>query len=765
MTCCAPGAESAAEALGDGPENDDAALMGASSRLSEGRYQLELAVPDMHCAACIRTVETGLKALPMVETARVNLSTKRVRVIFDPAKGEPSRLTSAIAKSGYAPLLLDPGMAGGGDKTLKTLTRSLAVAGFAAGNIMLFSVSIWSGADAVTRDMFHWISALIAVPAVAYAGQPFFRSALRALRGGHLNMDVPIALAVLLALGMSIVETIAGSAHAYFDASVTLLFFLLIGRTLDHLMREKARSAVTNLARRAPRAAMLIREDGQHEKIELKEVVPGMKLLVAAGERVPVDGRVVSGRSQIDMALVSGESVPEAAGEGTVLLAGATNLDAPLVIEAERPASESFHARMMALMEAAEGSRAGYRRIADRAASIYAPAVHLLALGTFVGWGLFSGNWHTATINAIAVLIVTCPCALALAVPIVHIVAAGRLFAHGILMRDGAALERMAETDLVFIDKTGTLTQGKPVLTAQSLGGVTELRLAGALAAQSRHPYSRAIAQAAGPVSALEGEVREVPGKGIEAHTPDGMLRLGGAHFCGAAIVEENTSSSGESTVYLSRDGALIAAFSLADEPRPDARAAMAALEETGVPVRLISGDRPGPVAALARRVGITDFTAGMTPADKLALIEKAKAEGMHPLMIGDGINDAPSLAAAHASMAPSSAADIGRNAADFVFTRSGLSVIPFAHDLARRAARTVKQNFGLAIAYNCVAVPLAISGQVTPLIAALAMSSSSMLVTLNAMRLRLGSGPANVPAATDEPQPADAGIRTPVAA
>lgn len=740
MSCCAPGAESAAE-LATAPEDDDETLLSAARKLEDGICQLDLAVPDIHCAACITTIEKSLKTLPMVDTARVNFSTKRVRVSFEPGKGRPSDLTRAIRSAGYRTFLLDPDAGGGTDGTLKTLTRALAVSGFAAGNIMLFSVSIWAGADAMTRDLFHWISALIAIPAVAYAGQPFFRSALGALRNKTLNMDVPISLAVLLALGMSLFETLNHGAEAYFDAAVSLLFFLLIGRTLDHMMREKARGAVRNLARLAPRTVLRVNADGHREAVAIAEIMPGDTIEIAAGERVPVDAEIISGQSELDLSLVNGETVPVATTQGAKLLAGTLNLSGALQLRATRPATDSFLARMIGLMEAAESTRSGYRRIADRAADIYAPAVHLLALIAFLGWGFASGDWHQAMLNGIAVLIVTCPCALALAVPIVHVVAAGRLFESGIMMRDGAALERLGEITRAVFDKTGTLSFGKPQFFGQLFGDEKYLAIAAQLAATSRHPFSQALA-AAHPATPAEN-AKEMPGQGVSAKLDNGIWNLGRAEFCSAGDEAQKLSArADQSIVWLSHNNTPVAAFAFADQNRPEAKSTIAALKAEGLGISLLSGDRQGPVTQLAHTVGIEDAHAGLTPEDKLTALKRFTAAGEKPLMVGDGINDAPALRAAHVSMAPSSAADIGRNAADFIFTRDSLEAVPFTFKLARKARHLVFENFGLAIAYNCVAVPLAVMGHVTPLIAAIAMSSSSILVTLNALRLRLGRNP-----------------------
>jgi len=734
MSCCAPGVENSSEGISS-PENDDETLLLASRELKGGINQLELAVPDVNCAACISSIEGALNKLDMVDNARVNFSTKRVRVSFTKGKGRPSDITKAIMSRGYRTFLLDPDIDNKGDETLSQLVRALAVAGFAAGNIMLFSISIWSGADAITRDLFHWISAFIAIPTVAYSGRPFYISAWRVLKHGHLNMDVPISLAVILALLLSIYETFNSAQEAYFDAAVTLLFFLLIGRTFDHLMREKARSAVRNLARLAPRNVMQIFDDGRRELVQINEIETGMTLEIAAGERVPVDGEILSGISDCDLSLVTGESVPQKLSKGDQVLAGTANLSGALTMIAKKPAADSFLARMISLMEAAEGSKAGYKRIADRAAAIYAPAVHLLSLGTLLGWGFLTGDWHVAILNAIAVLIVTCPCALALAVPIAHVVASGRLFENGIMMRDGAALEKLALINRVAFDKTGTLTKGKPAFIGQFFGNKKMQKIAANLASSSRHPFSISLSASIKNATAFES-AKEVPGFGVEVELDNGTWRLGRSEFCNAKDIK--TPKTG-SNVWLSHDGKAVAGFSFVDEARPEAKKTIQLLKNKNLRITLLSGDREQAVQVLANEIGIDDAKSQLTPKDKLDDLQEFAKNGDKVLMVGDGLNDAPALRAALVSMAPSSAADIGRNAADFVYTHNTLDAIPFAFHIAKRTSNTVKQNFGLAIAYNCIAVPLAVSGQVTPLIAALAMSTSSVLVTLNALRLRIG--------------------------
>ena len=734
MTCCAPGAESfAAQDTTTGVETDEEALLALSRKLGDGTRQLEFAVPDAHCASCIRSIESALDALPQVESARVNLSRRRVRVVFDPARGAVAEIAPAIIGSGYHTHVVDPDAETEGDPVLRELVRALAVAGFAAGNIMLFSVSVWSGAEGATRDLFHWISALIALPAIAYAGRPFFRSAWRALRVARTNMDVPISIGVILAALLSLFETLQSGEHAYFDASTTLLFFLLIGRTLDHLMGERARSAVTNLARLAPRGAIRVFEDGRREYVALNDIAPGMELELRAGERVPVDATVVGGSSELDYSIVTGETRPLQVGPGSPLMAGAGNLSGTLTVRCDKPSNESFLARMAAMMEAAEGAKSSYRRIADRAAAIYAPAVHTIAITTFLGWGLVTGDWHAAVLNAVAVLIITCPCALALAVPIVHVVAAGRLFEGGVLMKDGVALERAAQVDSVAFDKTGTLTYGEPRLVKSRTDSDEAMRVAASLAARSTHPLSRALVAALPAAVPFAGETTEAPGLGIEGRIGTTVWRLGNARWDGVEVAPEGEGSQ----VWITRDGQPMGCFEFADEPRADAAATIAALKSAGLPVRMLSGDRRGAVATVAGKVGIAAFDAGLLPEDKVAVIRGLGKV----MMVGDGINDAPALRAAHVSMAPSSAADIGRSAADFVFTGDKLAAVPFVINTAKRAAAIVRENLVLAIGYNIVAVPLAIAGQVTPLIAAVAMSGSSIVVVVNALRLRLGAG------------------------
>ncbi|HET9535158.1 MAG TPA: heavy metal translocating P-type ATPase, partial [Mesorhizobium sp.] len=508
MTCCAP--TTAFPAVEDAPSREE--LLLASRDLQDGLRQIDLSVPAVHCAACIRTIEGALRKIEGVEQARVNLSTRRVSVKWRGNEVPP--LVEALEQAGYQANLFDA-EEDRRDPELDRQVRALAVAGFAAMNIMLLSVSVWSGASPETRLAFHWISAALALPALLYSGRIFFVSAWSALRQGRTNMDVPISIGVCLAFAISIYDTATNGPHAYFDAATSLLFFLLIGRTLDHMMRTKARNAVVGLTRMMPRGATVIRKDGSRDYLPAGEIEPGMHLAVAPGDRILVDGVVERGSSDVDFSIVTGESLPLTVTAGSQLRSGTLNLTGALTMRATSSARNSFVAEMVGLMAAAEDGRAHYRRLADRAARLYSPVVHLTALVTFLGWMAATGDWHRAISIAIAVLIITCPCALGLAVPMVQVVAARRLFESGILVKDGSALERLAEVDTVAFDKTGTLTLGRPRAVAEA--DPQALRIATAMAAQSNHPMSRAIAALGDGGAAEIGDIRETAGLGLEA--------------------------------------------------------------------------------------------------------------------------------------------------------------------------------------------------------------------------------------------------------
>lgn len=718
------------------------AVVPPAAAASEGAEKLTtgmLAVPGVSCGGCIRTIENALLAQPGIASARVNLEARRLAVAFDRTSTSIDAIIATVRAAGFeAAELLDDPRAVQASRVADLVPR-LGVAGFAAANVMLLSVSVWSGhasdMDHTTRDMFHWLSALIALPAIAYAAQPFFRSALAALAARRLNMDVPISLGVLLAAGMSLHQTWRSAEHVYFDAAVTLVFFLLIGRTLDERMRARAAGAAHDLLSLRAIRATVIGPDGAATVVRAGELTPGQRILVAAGERIAADGRVESGAGEVDEALITGESLPRRVEPGDMVHAGTVNGGAPLTVVTTATEDNTLLAEIARLMMSAEQARGRYVRLADRAARLYAPAVHILGLATLVGWIAVGAGVETALLHAIAVLIITCPCALALAVPAVQVAAVARLFRAGVLVKAADGLERLAEIDTVVFDKTGTLTLGVPELSNGQHIADHALAAAAALAGSSRHPYARGVvraAQARGLSVVLMTGAREVPGSGVAADGPDGEYRLGSASWCG---VPADRAVNG--AIWFSAPGRAPVGFEMEDTLRPDARETVAALMAAGLSVELLSGDRIGPVEAAARDSGIAIARAGVRPDGKLARLAEIATSGRRALMIGDGLNDAPALAAAHASMSPATAIDISQTAADAVFQGDRLAPIVEALGVARDARRLALQNFALAIGYNALFVPLAMAGLVTPLIAAIAMSTSSIMVTANALRIR----------------------------
>ncbi|MBF0356316.1 MAG: cadmium-translocating P-type ATPase [Alphaproteobacteria bacterium] len=718
------------------PEDDEAQSLDFSvhaKSFQKDEQVLYLMVEGLHCAACVWLIENVLARQPGVTHARLNMTTRRLELRWKTGSADPNELIHTVAQLGYRLVPYDPKALGDAVSAHeRMLLKCMAVAGFAAGNVMLFSVSVWAGnADTMgwaTRTFLHWLSALIVLPAVAYSGRPFFTSALEALRAGRTNMDVPISLGVLLATGMSLWETIRAGEHAYFDAAISLLFFLLIGRYLDSRARGRARGAASHLIALGARAVTVLLPDGSRKLLPPGQVPAKSIVLAAPGERIGIDGCVIEGVSDLDASLISGETLPVPAQPGTLVFAGMLNLSAALRLEVTATGEATLLAEIVRLMETAEQGRARYAAIADRVARWYAPVVHLAALLTFLFWTLWMGlAWQPSLMIAVSVLIITCPCALALAVPVVQVVASGRLMRRGILLKSATALERLALVDHVLFDKTGTLTLGRADLMP---GDWTDKDLAAAagLALSSRHPLARALARAR-PDILPEAHVSEMAGLGLECQG----VRLGRRAWCG---VSDDLADGAGPELWLARPGRAAVRFAFEDAPRLDAEATVSDLKNKNYILELLSGDRTTAVESLADRVGIKNWKSLCLPADKVARLEELKAAGKHPLMVGDGLNDAPALAAAFVSMSPSTAVDVSQTAADVVFQGDRLAPVAETLAVARSASRLVKQNFALALLYNLVTVPLAMAGHVTPLIAAVAMSSSSLVVILNALRL-----------------------------
>lgn len=701
---------------------------GGSNRSGE---TLHLSLPAIHCAGCIATVERGLLARSDVFAARVNLNRKQVEITHAPQTA-PETLIEQLTDLGIEARLLDRDALGDTrDIQGRALLFRIAIAGFAMMNVMLMSVAIWSGASDATRTLFHWLSAAISLPAVFYAAQPFFHNAWTALRVGRLNMDVPISLALILASGMSLYETAAGGHDAYFDAALSLTFFLLCGRYLDHRCRSTARSAARELA--ALEVPRVLRETAQgRETVKLSEAAIGDHIVVLAGARAPVDGTVIDGASTLDRAILTGESLPVSASVGSDVNAGELNLSGPLVLRATAVGADTSLRRMVTMIDAAESARNRYTALADRAAQVYAPVVHLLSFAAFAGWFFATGDVRFSLNIAIATLIITCPCALGLAVPAVSTAAAGKLFRAGLLVKNGTALERIAETDVVVFDKTGTLTEGQLEVSTLATLDTTTKSVALALAQSSTHPVAQALAMGltnADISPAVLTGITELPGRGLCAEFGGRDVLLGSADFTQATPTDAPGAwlrIGSEAPIHLTLKGSL----------REGAQDVIETLLAKGTQIHLISGDTPAATRSVAATLGIAEFRAGQSPTDKIAYLEALADKGHKVLMVGDGLNDTGALASAYASVAPAAAADAARAASDVVLLGRSLAPLPDLIHTARSAKRRILENFGIAAGYNALVIPLAVAGFVTPLLAAIAMSTSSITVLLNAMRV-----------------------------
>jgi Cu2+-exporting ATPase len=697
---------------------------------ADGVKSLDLMISGLTCGACVWLVEQALAAEPDVMKARVSFSTRRLDLRWRGAAARGNELMALLSRLGFRLAPYTPAcLRATEDAEGRALIRALGIAAFGAMNVMLVSIAVWVGDDmgAHTRELMHWLAALIALPTVLVAGMPFYRSAAAALRAGRVNMDMAVSLGVLATTGMSLIETFRNGPYTWFDGATALLALLLAGRVLERAARRKARQAVAELLALQDGMVTLLAPDGTAQLVPAVAVEAGQRVQIAMGETLRLDGRALV-ETLLDTAAITGESLPRGFGAAQPLPAGAVNMGAPFSLEVTAPARDGSLAAMARLLEAAEQSKGRFVSIADHAARYYVPIAHAIAAATFLLWWVgFGVVWQEALVNAVCVLLITCPCGLAIAVPAVQVVASGALFRRGVLVASATALERLASADHAVLDKTGTLTEGRPVLIPE--GQAPEvLRAAASMARASRHPLAKALLRAC-PDAPLAPDTVEIAGQGLQS----GMVRLGSPSFCGLDGITD-----GMVLVYRGADATPVI-FRFADRLREDAPEAVAALKRLGLSVELLSGDGPGAVASAAIAAGIADWRAGADPHAKAAHIESLKQAGLKPLMVGDGINDAAALAAAYVSASPAGATDLAQTTADIVLQREGLAVLPEAIRIARRAQILARQNIGFSLAYNLIAVPTAIAGMVNPLIAALVMASSSLIVIGNALRAGRG--------------------------
>lgn len=699
---------------------------------ADGATAFDIVVKGAHCANCIAKIERGVGAIAGVDAARLNLSTGKLHVRWRGAVA-PALILNRVCSLGYEAQPYDaPEVLDAEEKEGRDLLHALAVAGFGAVFVIGLTDAVWyGGADmsARLRDTFFWLAGAVSIPLTLYASVPFFRSAWKSLSHRQTNMDVPISLAIVLSLALSVYVTATHGEDTYFDAAIMLALLLLVGRYLDFRLRDRARGAARHLLALQSALARRLKPDGAIEIVAGGDLIPGDRVLLASGERAPVDGVILSNDTEVDVSLVTGESAPVTAAKGMAVRAGSIVVGAPVTIMVTARVENSLVADLARLLEAGQQRRSVYVRMADRAAKAYVPFVTGLSLIVFAGWLIAGASLALAITNAITVLIITCPCALGLAVPAVQIVATGRLFERGVFVKSGDALERLAEIDTAVFDKTGTLTFGAPQLANAQDIPRDVLAAAAMLARASNHPLAKALASAAGE-GPLAANIRETAGAGLEAEVNGVQQRLGSAVWCGA-------SSAGQSSELWFRNGEQTPVqFRFHDEIRPETSALIANLKARGIAIHMLTGDREAVAADLAAKAGIDNWQAEIDPKAKAAYLERLRAVGRKVLMVGDGINDAGALALAHVSIAPGTAADVSQRAADMILRGNSLSPIVEAVDVARKARRLVNQNFALAVLYNIVAIPMAAFGIATPLIAAACMAGSSLIVTINALRL-----------------------------
>ncbi|MFZ5556581.1 MAG: heavy metal translocating P-type ATPase [Pseudomonadota bacterium] len=723
--------------------------------------EASLILEGIRCAACVWLNEQHLARLPGVLSVNVNYTTHRARVCWDASRIRLSGILRAIAAIGYIAHPFDPAR----QEALHRRERrralwELFVAGFGAMQVMMYAVPTYlAGEGDMPRDieaLMRWAALILTLPVVLFSAARFFRGAWNDLRGGRVGMDVPVALGVALAFGASVVATVTGEGQVYFDSVAMFVFFLLGGRFLELTARQRAGDATERLARVLPALARrLPRFPGalDEETVAVGELAVGDHLLVKAGETIPADGRIVDGATSVDESLLTGESrrIPKAA--GAQLTGGAVNVDSPVVLRVDAVGQDTVLAGIVRLLDRALAEKPRIAALADRVAAWFVAALLVVAAGVYLAWHAVDparALWIT-----VAVLVVTCPCALSLATPAALAAATSRLTRRGLLVTRGHLLETLARATHVVFDKTGTLTAGRPTLRRIEVAGAHSpgdaLALAAALEVSSEHALAGALVRAAQETGIAprraEGAVN-APGRGVEGVVDGARLRIGRPDFVAELAgampprLAGALSAAADTAVGLGGASGWIAVFAIGDALRPDAAETVARLRRQGLQVALLSGDRPETVAAVARELGIGEAVGAATPDGKLAYVEALQRRGAVVAMVGDGVNDAPVLARAQVSVAVGEATQVAQASADAVLVSPRLVELADAHATARRTLAVVRQNFGWAVAYNLVALPLAIAGHVTPWMAGIGMAGSSLLVVLNALRLLRGGVP-----------------------
>jgi Cu2+-exporting ATPase len=708
-----------------------------------GLDRAEFFAEGMHCANCARSIRTRVGALPGVQSVDVNLTSTRVSVSWNPAQLGLAAVLGAIEALGFKAVPLSGAAADTARlRERRAMLKRIGLAGLAAMQMSMYTVGLYAGAltgiEPWIAQLLRVTSMLLAVPVMFYSGWPFLLGAWHDLRRRALGMDVPVAAALLLAFTASVVNTLRDSGQVYFDSVAMFIFFLLLGRFVEMNVRRGSLDAGEALARTLPAKVTRLKADGGSEKVPLAELAAGDRILVAHGAVVPVDAVLAEGSTLVDESLITGESVPVARQAGETLPGGALNLGAPCQLVATRDVRGSTLASMVGLIERAQAERPPQAMAADRYASQFVLWIVLLSIVVAAGWLWI--NPARAFEAVLAVLVVTCPCALSLATPVALAAATTRLARRGVLVTRAHALEGLAGVDTVVLDKTGTLTSARMQLGDTRLHGSLDaarcLALAASLEQHSAHPLASAFTEAT-PARLAFASVREFTGQGLEGELEGMTWRIGQRAFVAALAPAAAAPVPGgdDDHLWLGSAAGFVAEFGLIDTLRPDALAGVEQLRALGLEVRIASGDRAATVARIAGALGIAEARGRMTPEDKQALILELQARGRKVLMVGDGINDGPVLAAANVSAAMGGGAAIAHAAADLLLMNESLGSVAAAVDTGRGTARLVRANLRWALAYNLCAVPLAALGLVPPWLAAVGMSCSSLYVVWRARR------------------------------
>lgn len=708
--------------------------------------EISLIIDGIRCASCIWLIERVMQQMHGVLKARVNFATHRLLLLFDPQQTDSAQLCQKISQLGYLPRPYSQDeIRSSIDRERRSLLLRFGTAVFLSMQLMGFSIALYAGyfkgIDQQTRMLLQILAALVTTPVVFYSGFPFLRGAWYALRNLTPNMDMLVAIGSLTAYCYSLFALFNGR-EVYFDTAAMIVTLILAGRLFENGARHQATAGLDRLLQLSPPLANQLVE-GQTQQVDSRLLVPGDIILIAPGDRLPVDGLIIKGSSEVDEAAVSGESIPRLRQVGDSVKAGTQNLNGNLKVKVEAKSADSFIARIGRMVEQAQTRKAPIQNLADRISAIFIPTVLLIALVTFVVWGAD----QNALLHAITVLVVACPCALGLATPTAVMVATGRAAEEGVLFRGGDTLEAAAQLDLLIFDKTGTLTEGRPqVIDVLAVDDEEELlQIAASLETGSRHPLAQGILAEVRrrQIDYKQAtDIRQIPGKGLIASEP--ALIGGSADFLREQGIQlpEIAGDTTASEIHFAQDGQYLGVIMLKDVERPEANSVLSLLKERGYSSLLLSGDRPLSTKSIAEHLKIDRWMAPLTPEDKTREIEQLRGLGHKVMMTGDGINDAPALAAATVSCSIVGSSDIAMEQAQLLLTRPNLHLLPWSLNLAQRSLRIIRQNLLWAFSYNLIAIPLATSGKLLPVYGAAAMALSSIGVLLNSLRLKRISPP-----------------------